>query len=723
YQLAGWAPGMARTFQWLGIGASDEAAQLTLTAGAQVSGRVVDEGGAGVTGAHVRFSGASDWSQQASSRHDAAVSGKDGAFTLDAMPAGTFRFVATHADHAPGTSALITLDGKLPRANVVITVETAAIVRGVVVDAGKQPIPSARVRIGVQSNPRAMIFAPPRQAYTDARGAFELRGLPRRELAAVALHDSGASQTITVDTTRGDVTDVTLAIDVTGTIAGVVVDPAGQPMEGVQVTAGPSFADNRTAVDFSQWRLRGFPQALTDGAGTFKLAGLAPGSYTVSAAPASSRSRRGPGVGDGQTAKTGDTNVRIVLPPEGGVKGKVALADGSSPSVFSVAVGMTSQVGNADGTFVLDGLPPQPYELAVRGPSFQTRAVTITVESGKTADAGTITVEKGRSIGGHVVADGRPVPGAKVFAGRLIFGNGTSSSAQFGPMGAGTKSDTTDASGAFSIAGFGPGDVTVVAEHESIGRSRGIRLPTLLPGQTELTLALEKFGALTGVLRQGGKPAEGVFVTCQSTTTPGAIYSVASGPDGSYRFDRLAPDIYKASATLGMPMTGMKFYSKQIEVPPGKEVTIDLSVEPGSVTLDVTAVASNGKVGVASVYLASGVITARSMNELGLKMAAAGPGASQWVIVRRGEPARFADVAPGTYSACVVPYPAEVQGMAAMGYAERHGDAMPAFCKQLTVAASPTAQTASVPVELPPFIADGPPGGGSGSQAGSGSGT
>nr|MBA3822158.1 hypothetical protein [Deltaproteobacteria bacterium] len=315
------------------------------------------------------------------------------------------------------------------------------------------------------------------------------------------------------------------------------------------------------------------------------------------------------------------------------------------------------------------------------------------------------------------------VPGAKVFAGRLIFGNGTSSSAQFGPMGAGTKSDTTDASGAFSIAGFGPGDVTVVAEHETIGRSRGMRLPTLLPGQTELTLALEKFGALTGVLRQGGKPAEGVFVTLQSTTTPGAIYSVASGPDGSYRFDRLAPDIYKASATLGMPMTGMKFYSKQIEVPPGKEVTIDLAVEPGSVTLDVTAVASNGKVGVASVYLASGVITAKSMNELGLKMAAAGPGASQWVIVRRGEPARFVDVAPGAYSACVVPYPAAVQGMAAMGYAERHGDAMPAFCKQVTVAASPPTQAASLPVELPPFIADGPPGTGSGSQTGSGSGT
>ena len=58
-----------------------------------------------------------------------------------------------------------------------------------------------------------------------------------------------------------------------------------------------------------------------------------------------------------------------------------------------------------------------------------------------------------------------------------------------------------------------------------------------------------------------------VIVRPQSTTTPGALYSVASGPDGAYRFDKLAPDNYKVSATVGMPMTGMKFYSKEVAVP------------------------------------------------------------------------------------------------------------------------------------------------------------
>jgi uncharacterized GH25 family protein len=715
YQLAGWATGMARTFQWIQVGPGDTDAKLTLTAGALVSGRVVDDKGTGVAGARVRFSGASDWSQQASDRHDAAVSGKDGAFELPAMPAGTFRFVATHEDHAPGTSELVTLDGKSPRTDVIIKLAQGAVVRGRVVDLQKQGVPSARVRVGaVAVNRRAMIFEAPRQAFTNTLGEFEIKGLPRRALSAVALHDSGSSKTVDIDTTNGDVKDVVLALDVTGAIAGIVVDPQGQPIEGAQVTAGPSFADNRTPIDFSAFRLRGFPQALTDAGGGWKLVGLADGTYNVSAMR--SGAQRNVFGNEGVSANTGDTNVKIVLPPTGGVKGRVQTADGSTPPMFTVSIGMTSQPGNSDGTFTLDGLPPQKYELSVRGPTFQTRAVEVTIESTKIADAGTITVEKGRQIAGHVLMDGKPVAGATVYAGRFIFGNGTSSSAQFGPMGQGTKKDVTDAEGTFRISGFPAGDIALVAEHETLGRSRGMRIPTMLPGQTELTLVIEKFSALTGVLRQGGKPAEGVFVSCQSTTLPNAIYSVASGPDGTYRFDRLAPDTYKVSATLGMPMSGMKFYSKQVEVPAGKTITIDLAVEPGAVTVDVTLKAKNGAVGVAQVYIMSGTISAATANELGLKAAAAPPGASQWVIVRRGEPARFTEVVPGNYSVCSIPYPAEVKGMAAMTYADRHGDTLLAFCRPMTVAQAPDTQILTLPVELPPYVADTPPpGGGSGS--------
>lgn len=80
----------------------------------------------------------------------------------------------------------------------------------------------------------------------------------------------------------------------------------------------------------------------------------------------------------------------------------------------------------------------------------------------------------------------------------------------------------------------------------------------------------------------------------------------------------------------------------------------------------------------------------------------------QWVIIRNGEPAKLTEIVPGTYSACVVPFPAEVQGMAAMTYIDRHGDALPAFCQQTKVAAAPETQTVNVRVEIPAFEPDDP---------------
>lgn len=711
YQLAGWATGMAHSSQFLSVGAGENQAHLVLQPGAPVDGVVVNAQGQPVKGARVVYSGASNWSNQGSRRHDAVVTTDKGEFHFDALPAGTFRFLATHDDLAPGSSAPITLDGQTAKTGVTVTLPDGATVSGTVVDASHQPVAGARIRVGVAS--RNAIFEPPRQAYSDEKGKFEIHGIARREHVAVAIHESGASKDVPVDASKGDVSGIELVLEVNGVIAGTVVDPSGQPLEGVQVQAGPNFRDSRGTGDFQQWRLRGFPEDLTDAGGHFQLSGLAPGSYNVTATRSQALSRGRRGAGEGTVATAGTRDLKIVLQPEGGVKGKLQMADGSVPAMFTVSVGMTQQsFGGGDGSFEIDSLAPQKYTLDIRGAQFQAKSVDVTIDPSKTADLGTISVSPGRTIGGIVMADGQPVPNADVFAGRVIFGNGTSNSAQFGPMGQSTKQTTTGPDGTFSLSGFSDGDITIVAEQGDIGRSKAIRLPTVAPGQTELTLELQKFGALSGVLRQGGKPAEGVFVSAQSTTTPGALYNVASGPDGTYRFDRLAPDTYKVSATLGMPMMGMRFYSQQIDVPSGKEVTVDLTADGGSVTLNVTAVPKSGTLGVASVWLPSGTVTATTANDLALKLAALGQSTSQWVIIRSGEPAEMKELTPGTYSACVVPFPAEVKGMGAMSYSEKHGDTLKAFCQAVTVAASPATQSVSVSVELPPFVPDG---GGSGS--------
>jgi protocatechuate 3,4-dioxygenase beta subunit len=149
YGLAAWAPGFARSYQWMQVAGDSTTARVALRRGARVSGRVVDETGAPIRGARVVFHGASDWSVQIDERRDGQLTDGDGRFTFDAIGAGSVRFDARHPAYAPGSTAIVTLDGIMPLDNVEIVMQEGATVAGTVVDKSGKPVASARVRIGV----------------------------------------------------------------------------------------------------------------------------------------------------------------------------------------------------------------------------------------------------------------------------------------------------------------------------------------------------------------------------------------------------------------------------------------------------------------------------------------------------------------------------------------------------------------------------------------------
>jgi protocatechuate 3,4-dioxygenase beta subunit len=713
YQVAAAAPGYARASTWTMVTSGSHVHRLVLRRGAPVSGRVVDPAGAPVAGARVRYEGASDWAQASSAP---VTTDADGAFTIDAMPAGSFRFGARHDAHAPGTTEAIALDGATARGGVEIRLAPGGAIAGVVVDRAGTPVAWARVRAGERM--QGLALGRTREATAGADGAFRIAALPRGTIDVVALADAATSETTTLELRAAEKSGVRLVLALDAIIAGTVVDSAGEPIEGAPVWAVPEAGGGA-----GEARLRGDSQVLTDGAGRFTFRGLAAGAYALHAGPRGSFDVAGFELREEVHAQAGDTAVRIVVPADGAISGKVAFADGRAPAVFAISLGAwasTVPVSARDGTFTLRDLPPREYRLIVRGPGFTERALPpIAVRSGETADAGTITVDKGRSISGRVVdADGRPVERATVVAGAILWGTGSSPTAPTGvggPPGSGlTKTATTDARGEFTVVGVGRGTRHLVADHEARGRS----IPITIPGTTEsamnVQLALVPLGALEGTVTSGDAPASRLVVTAQPKTGPKTMFSVITGPDGSYRFDRLAADTYVVSVMLGAdPMRGLGFHSRTVKVAPGPATRIDLAVAAGDVTLVVTPVVPGGTVSFALVESLAGAHAPRRYGDLEQLAMARDGGSSSFGMSFGGRPVRIERLAPGVHTVCAAPYPTEVGMLEGEEYMLREGDNLPVFCKTLTITPRPAEQTLELEVAIPPYVPappDDPPG-------------
>ncbi len=716
YQVVARANGYAQTSTWTRIRGGDakETIDLDLKGGASVAGRVIDPSGAPLPGAVVLYSGASDWSQQANERYDGVVTDAKGEFRIAALPAGTFRFRARHSDYAAGLSEPITLDGTSERTGVLVQMQPGAILAGVVVDTSGKPVPGAAVRVA-QGGP-GMRWGRPRQTFSDDEGKFEMKALPRAEMNVVAVHETATSETETVDLeATPEKTDLTLALDVDGRIAGTVVDSEQEPVEGAQVMLWPNFRRGGGGFNRREFRLRGRQTALTGAGGNFEFRGLKDMPYRVRANPPGVSGRGSLGRREGVDADVGDLQVVIVLEKDGVITGKVAYDDGEAPEAFTVSLGGWRggrPFANKDGKFELTDVPARTYQVTIRGVGFeQTQVPDVEVAPGQEVDLGTITVTKGRTIAGRVVTAAQvPVPGATVTAGRMLFGSGSSTSAnsRFGPPGTrSNKTVTTDDSGEFFIHGVASSDINLIAEHETQGRT----LPVTVPGSKESTydviLTMEATGALEGIVTMGGQPADSVRISCQSQDVPGAIFGVATGADGKFRFDKLAPGNYMVSAmTGGNPMRGMGFHDgKQVAIVSKQTSRVALDIGQGNIQLSVTLKPTEGELNFAQIFSVQSEVTATTAKEMSQQMANRDGGYSSFGMSMAGRPAVIRDLSPGNYTVCAAPYPNEVQGMRpTLDYMEREGDNMKIFCRGVTVTEQPEQQEVVIPVEVPAFV-------------------
>jgi len=649
---------------------------LSLARGAALTGRVLDDRGAPVANARVVATNASEVLTVADPPREAVLTRADGSFTFPIVSAGTWRITATAGSYAPTTSAPITVDGEHARTDLELRLAAGAVVSGTVTDASGTPVAAAEVSVVVHGY---LPWRTRRQAFTDASGAFAIRGQEPRAVDVVAWHDTGASVIVPVDLATNREQHVDLRVDITGAITGTVVDEHGQPLADAPVIADPD-------GDARAWSVRGWQETVTDPHGAFRFPGLPDELYTVRAArPAAAEAELW--LSTGVATRPTAAPIQIVVPADGRVLGKVQLADGSPVTAFTIALGNTSAVPivTKDGTFALPA-PAGTYTLTVTGPGFVTTSRDATIAEGIDTDVGAIAVTAGRSISGRVLDEtGMPIANATVAAGALLSGGGAELYIKTESIAA--RDTTTAADGRFVLAGFPPASLTVIAGKQNAGRSASVQLPAGTDSVT-LDLVLTATSSLGGKATRNNQPLADTMIIASPIGAMWSNFFVTTGPDGTFAFDALAPGAYVVYPMLGRGGSSPgSIYMRRTDVTLGTKAQVDIDATPGPITLAVSITTDAGarlpKGRVGTIELAIHPQTAEELRD-GTRLPTDRTIAMHGGVIHDGA-ASIEDLQPGTHTLCAMIGDARIASTVKL------------TCKQVTLSSAPR-QTASLAV-------------------------
>ncbi len=565
---------------------------IVLMPGAELSGLVVDEAGKPVPSAYVELA-------QAAGRGDSARTEDDGTWKVAELAAGSYTVRASSNLHVATADLAVEVDGVHARRDVIVRVAAGAQISGVVVDGSGAPLGDATVSVGNRSET------------TDASGHFVVAGLEPAsyDVAATTARLGVASRSVEV--ARQAHVELRLVLEASS-LAGIVVDERGTPIEDASVTAKSSDP-------------HGFTFARTDEHGRFDLAGLPPGDYEV---VAEHDTYTGASKVTPIHVRPDNRNLRLVLPSLATLKGRVVFEGRPVPyfgfaivdDVTSLTFETPTSVRDPDGRFAVRELGPGARNLVIVGPGFQRRVLErLQLAPGATLDLGDIVVDQGAAIHGHVIDElGAPVGGAVVELHR----GWHSSSGLAGLMGD-SFSATSDASGAYRIAGLTRDDS--IARISATHPVRGVSLTReVAADETEVDLTIVATGSIDGLVANWNATDDGhAMATLDgdwSTTSFSSMVDIAGS--GAFHFTNLPPGDYEVRL-LGRH-----------------------SVPPAHVTVAANATAHAAlAVGRIAVQL---TIRARCES---IALAVAG-------TIFNGEKCRdgaatFTDVAPGNYEACV----------------------------------------------------------------------
>jgi hypothetical protein len=567
FRLTGLPPGpvyvsaSARGYARLDVRAPGDGEELSIFlfhGGGSLSGVVLSPSGEPLAGASVVALTRGNesmvrWSWGPGTRTDSK-----GRFEVLGLGAGTYRVLACH----PGAGFRILPEVRIGDTEVSVDevrLPEGQRISGRLVDEEGEPL-VGEVRVETLDGEWPPHFLSDRtHGRSDARGEFELEKLAPGEytVLAQAIGYPGERVTVVLEGEGGvDLGPIAFG-DGLG-ISGVVVDTAGGAVSGAQVAA------SRKPEPMEELFGGETESASTETAddGSFRLRGLEEGSFRLFAGA--------PGYQEDEpvTVEAGAADVVLVLERGGAIAGTVVGENGKAIVGYHVLAETDRSYrrrrrdspSSIDGRFQLGELGPGEYSITVMAEGRKPERLSrIPVKAGETTEVGTVVLRSGGRIRGTVSnPEGAPVAGASVALASSFLGTST----------------TSDARGAFVLAGLEEGVVTLRVSHpeyaDAVVRDLELRSER---EPVEVKVELGRGGAIEGLVRdRDGSPVPGRSVRLERRF--GGDETATTGPDGTFRWERLPPGLHRIALLSADPNVAVRVQERQVDVEEGETTRV-----------------------------------------------------------------------------------------------------------------------------------------------------
>lgn len=516
-----------------------------------------------------------------------ALTGDDGTFVLDGMPAGKVKLRVSKVGFLDGTAGPLTvLAGEtLDGVDFVLAKESA--LTGRVVDAAGKPV--AEAMVGVDSPAEGMMGMAAqfmggswKTARTDADGRYRVSGATEGDHKVYVEAAGYLKQNAQATLPPEGALNMDFTLPPGHEIGGTVMRPDGTPVAGATVRI--SAAANEGANPFAAMLGGGTVGRATSGEdGRFSAKGLPEGPYTITA--------KAPEFLDAEAANVqpGAMDLMLRLGAAATIRGRVvAAADGTTvggatvfyksrsggsaggnPMMQMMRGGESQVTAQPDGTYTITGVPGGSYEVWARAAGFADSSKTrVATEGGGTADGVDLSLPPGSSVSGRVVRKGAgtPVEGALVWVSldRNAGGFGNVIAADFmdvDPVApANSVSGKTGADGTFTLNGLTPGKIVIEVRAKGLAALSfgGAEAPA-----SNVNCEMSEGGSVAGIAySKAGVPMEnGTVMLQRGMMGQGMAGMATTDRNGRFRIDRVPPASYQVmliDPEAQIPMPQMK---------------------------------------------------------------------------------------------------------------------------------------------------------------------